>query len=173
VPLIRHLMRNRSTRYRAIATTGLLALAGAVWSPLLSARAEAAKQAARATEERARVLFADGVGPTAAPRALYVAARSDEVATHRVCTRRRFFALTRVDEPLLLQDADFQSLVFYAGRDQELVRPYAPLGACDYVITTPAVAETDKGSALVATLFANAPAREVSRAESLVLLARR
>ena len=68
------------------------------------------------------------------------------------CPSRRIYLLMRFDEPLSLQPADFTSEVYYAGRDPGVNRREGPLQPCDYVITSPAVAETNKGGELADAL---------------------
>lgn len=85
-------------------------------------------------------------------QAAFPAIRHAEKTAGIECPSRRIYSLIRFDEPLSLQPANFTSSVYYAGRDPEANRRAGPIAPCDYVITSPAVAETDKGTALVDAL---------------------
>jgi hypothetical protein len=131
------------------------------------ARARAGRQAELEAEERS---WAAGVRLSDAWREPYLALRAAERAENRRCAAQRFFALTRFDLPLALQPPGYGNAVYYAGRDLALARAAGPIGECDYVITTDALQETDKGRALAAALSGGAPLRERARARGLVLL---
>jgi hypothetical protein len=106
-----------------------------------------------------------------AVRALYLAAVEAERRAGGACESRRFLAFVRVDTPLDLQGLDYRNQVFYAGRDVELTARAAPIGACDYIITSRGLLGSDKGRALVEVLsLAGAPA-EIAAQGSFVLLA--
>src|SRR5204863_9973965 len=80
------------------------------------------------------------------------AIRASEKREGNPCGPSRFFALTRFDEPLALQPPGFGNQVFYAARDVDAVRRAGPIHRCDYIISTPAMDETEKGKALAAAL---------------------
>ena len=73
----------------------------------------------------------------------------------------------------MLQSADYVNQVFYAGRDLESTRRAVPLGNCDYVVTDPAVLETEKGAALVAILAGGSTLEDIGAAGPFVVLRRR
>lgn len=99
------------------------------------------------------------------------AAAADEAA---VCTTRRFFVLTRFDEPLGLQSSGRpDAQVFYAAREVEMARRYGPIGPCDYIVTTTALQETIKGPELVRALAGGAPVVQVADTGRFVVLRRR
>lgn len=98
---------------------------------------------------------------TPASRAVLAAVLEAESTRLPPCPARRFYALTRFDEPLALQSGRRpDAMVFYAAREVEAAARAGPLGACDYVIATPAVLATDKGAALLTALY---PAGRVSQ----------
>jgi hypothetical protein len=84
---------------------------------------------------------------------LYQATLAAERDMRRLCRRRRFFTITRFDEPLSLQGILYTNRVYYAARDVAVTATVAPpIGACDYLITSRDVLDTPKGQALVAAL---------------------
>ncbi len=107
-----------------------------------------------------------------AAREIYVAALDREARAPRVCDRRRFFLLTRLDEPLALQSIDYRNLVFYAARDVAVTARVRPMATCDYIVTSRAVMATDKGQALVTALDPSGAATEIAEARPFVLLGR-
>jgi hypothetical protein len=167
-------MSGRSPVVRWTAVAILIGLGVSYWAPRLQQRAEDSRESALAAEIAERDRLLRGVGPGLAARALYLRVRADEDSRGDQCQRRRFFALARVDDPLALQDAEFSALVFYAGRDIAPARRHAPLGPCDYVVTSPALQETVKGRALVSALFGDRNgAREIADVPPFRLLGRR
>jgi hypothetical protein len=148
------------------------------WAPQLVARDTRAVQWRVAQSEEEAQRFASGrpielgLPPQDTEvRELWLAVQSAERANGAECQARRWFALGRIDFPLLLQDDHFRSRVFYAGRDPESARRVAPVGPCDYIVTTPALAGTEKGQA-IAEILAGGPAREVARTAGLIALIR-
>ena len=134
----------------------------------------AAELDAFVTAEQARQIL--GAAPEAPGRPLawrevFLAVRLGESATARACTHRRFFVLTRFDEPLALQAPNFGSRVFYAARDENAARRAGPLGVCDYVVTTPLVAGTTKGQGLAWALAGGQPLRTVATTRDFLVLA--
>jgi hypothetical protein len=103
-------------------------------------------------------------------REIYEAAVRAEARAARACDRRRFFVLTRLDDPLSLQDVEYRNQVFYAGREVRLAGRYGPVGPCDYVITSRALMATEKGPALVTALDPGGRVKEIAEAKPLVLL---
>ena len=126
--------------------------------------------AARTVEQAHR--FASGQPiETNDARGLLLEAQQYERLDGAECAARRWFVLGRLEEPLVLQDDRFQSLVFYAGRDPESARRAGPVGRCEYVVTTPAIRDTDKGRAIEEALLGRPGGREVARAAGLIALA--
>ena len=144
----------------------------ASWAQMIASRAERERQAATAREAEDRSAYLRGTHPQSAARDAYFLALASEDASGRSCRRRRFFALSRVDEPLMLQSAIYTNKIFYAARDIQMASRADPLGPCDYVITTEAVMETDKGTALVAALARGTPTEKVGTAGQFVILRR-
>ena len=149
------------------------------WAPQLVARDARALELRVAQSEEEAQRFASGrpielgLPPQDAEvRELWLAVQSGERADGRECQARRWFALGRIDFPLLLQDDRFQSRVFYAGRDPESARRAAPVGQCDYIVTTPALSETEKGKAIEAILAAGAARHEIAQTAGLIALGR-
>lgn len=103
-------------------------------------------------------------------RAALLAVRSDERARRAPCAARRFFSLTRNDEPMALQPPEMTSRVYYAGRDVEPTRRAGPIGSCDYIITSPALRQTDKGRALEEALAGGAGLEPIASPGTLVVL---
>jgi len=161
---------SRWSRWIAAVAVPLFAL---VWAPAIAGRAAREEGRAMAQETKERVDFARGTFPESPARQAYLLTLSAEDAARRSCGRRRFFALARFDEPLMLQSPSYVNQVFYAGRDLKWTARAAPLGACDYVITTAAVMGTDKGAALVAALAAGAPVDQLGSAGPFVIVGRR
>jgi hypothetical protein len=92
-----------------------------------------------------------------------------EAARGIACESRRFFSVVRFDEPLALQPPGFGAQVFYAGRDPDANRRAGPIGRCDYVIATPAVAGTDKGQALVRALAHDRAVTQIAATRDFVI----
>jgi len=149
------------------------------WAPQLAARDARAVELRIAQSEEEAQRFASGrpidlgLPPQDAEvRQLWLAVQSRERADGHECQARRWFALGRVDFPLLFQDDRFLSQVFYAGRDPESARRAGLVGQCDYIVTTPALAETEKGQAIEAILAGGAVRREIARTGGLVAMTR-
>jgi hypothetical protein len=145
----------------------LVLVAGMSWTPVVARTTEANQQLIEATVGR----FA---GPSASldPHDMPLAAVvAYETAAGRPCERRRFFVLSRFDQPLRLQDPHYRSIVFYAGRDPALLTRYGPIGQCDYVITTPPVLGTDRGWTMLATLAGGRPLRRLPGSGQFVTFA--
>ena len=149
------------------------------WAPQLAARDARAVELRIAQSDEEAQRFASGRSielglppQDAEVRQLWLAVQSRERADGHECQARRWFALGRIDFPLLFQDDRFQSQVFYAGRDPESARRVAPVGQCDYIVTTPALAETEKGQAIEAILAGGAARREIARTAGLVAMTR-
>jgi hypothetical protein len=87
------------------------------------------------------------------------------------CGVRRIYSLIRFDEPLSLQPPTFTSTVFYAGRDPEANGRAGQIGKCDYIITSPAVADTEKGARLAEALAAGRRLRPFATTRDFVVLA--
>jgi hypothetical protein len=155
---------------RRLATLVLMVIAAAWWAPMIARTDKAIRSTAWFNLEAEQAAFLAGVPPTDPWRAIYVALRASEHADASSCAHPRYFALTRFDEPLALQSPDFGGQVFYAGRDVEAARKAGPLVACDYIITTPALMQTDKGQALAAALSGGAPLTDVAQTPDLVAL---
>lgn len=145
----------------------------AAWTPMIVRRAERARDGVEARERRERANLLRSVRPDSAAREAYLLTLADEETAGRACERRRFFALTRVDEPLMFQSAIYANRVFYAGRDLQTTSRAAPLAACDYVITEPAVMDTVKGAALIAALANGSEVERIGAAGSFLVLRRR
>jgi hypothetical protein len=113
-----------------VAIGAALAVAAA-WAPVIAGRDAAARQLAIDAERQERDALAHGAHPLSAARDLYLAIRVSEDAAGRVCAQRRFFAIVRLDEPLMLQSYDLTNRVFYAGRDAASAARSGPMGPCD------------------------------------------
>jgi len=111
-----------------------------------------------------------GVPPADPWRRIYLALRANDPSNDLLCPHPKYFSLTRFDEPLALQPPDFGSEVFYAGRDIGSATKAGPIGPCDYIISTPALAQTEKGQALAAVLAGSATLWELVRTPDLVVL---
>ena len=105
-------------------------------------------------------------------RDIYAAVLRDEAPRSDPCSHRRFFVLTRLDDPLSLQDSEYRNRVYYAARDVALAPRYAPMGRCDYIITSRPVMSTDKGKALVTALDPDGEMKEIAESKPFVLLGR-
>lgn len=167
VSVIARVDPDRRARWAAAVGVGL-ALA---WTPQLVRRDARAVDQRFADTAGQAVRFAAGLPIDAdEARGLLLAAQQHERFDGAECATRRWFVLGRLDAPLALQDDRFHSLVFYAGRDAASARRAGPLARCDYVVTTPALRDTDKGRAIESALLGNAPPREVSRTPGFVVL---
>jgi hypothetical protein len=123
---------------------------------VMPARAEAATMRAEAARTAATQVYA---------------AVLDAEARHGTpCDRRRFVLTTRFDAPLALQSPVLDAKVFYAARDVVSARRAAPLTRCDYVVTTRAVLETEKGTALLRALYPSGRTAEVADTGAFVVL---
>jgi hypothetical protein len=166
--LLTTLMRVRAGRWVAVAV--LLLVSFAWWSPAI-ARADRAARAAAETRLSGEIsAFTSGQPAPDAWRQPFLALRTADRAAALECVHQRFFSLTRYDEPIALQPPGFGNQVYYAGRDVDAARHAGPIGACDFIITTPALAETDKGRALAAALAGGAPLVEAARTAEVVVL---
>jgi hypothetical protein len=85
------------------------------------------------------------------------------------CSGRLFYWLTRDDDPLTLQSPTYRNRVYYV-RDTASVSHVPRLGACDYVVTTAALAGTDRGRDSAATIASHRPLVEAGRSNEFVLL---
>src|SRR5690606_1854103 len=137
------------------------------WIPTVARATEANQEAIKATIHQLK-LSPEPISPYATPLA---AAVTYEAAAGSRCSERRFFVLARFDMPLQLQDPHYRSVVFYAGRDPALLPRYAPIGSCDYIVTTPALLGTDRGWMSLATLTGGRPLRRLTGAGPFVTLA--
>jgi hypothetical protein len=158
-----------SARRRVAATLLVLTTTVAVWVPHASDQHQKAQAEAAARVERERAAPDGSVEPH---RALYLATIDAEAARGRSCEVRRFFVFSRFDLPLELEGPDFQSIVFYAGRDVSTTGRAGPLGPCDYIVTTNAIQETDRGQALLSVLAAGRPLRQIPTGGSFLLFGR-
>jgi hypothetical protein len=104
---------------------------------------------------------------------LYARTGEFERQSGRDCRARRFFLITRFDEPLALQPSRLENRVFYAARDVRMTARVNPLGPCDYVVASRPVLETDKGRDLIAVLNPRGRTIEIGEAGPFVLLAAR
>ncbi len=166
--LVTVVARTRPPRGTLIASivVGLAAVAAA-----LMAQADgAARRNAQASFDAEETAFAVGTPQPRPWRTAFLAIRSDEKARGRICPARRFFFLVRNDEPMAFQPPALSSRSYYAGRDVEPARRAGPIGDCDYVVTTPALQETDKGRALVDALFGGAARESVAVPSPFVVL---
>ena len=160
-------------RFEPIVAVLLLLVFASVWAPVMSARAARNTEHATAQEAQERADFARAVPPGNVARLAYLTALATEDRKGLSCRRRRFFALSRFDEPLMLQSAAYANLVFYAGRDVDWTRSAAPLGPCDYIVSTPAVVGTQKGGSLIVALASGAPVDQIGSAGPFVIIGRR
>ncbi len=113
------------------------------------------------------------MAPTATQQ-LYQAVLRAERTRGRDCSRRRFFALTRFDEPLGVQSVGYQNLVFYAANDVRVTaQVVAPMGSCDYIVSARPRLETPKGAQLVRVLSPHAQTVELGDEGGFVLLGQR
>jgi hypothetical protein len=94
-----------------------------------------------------------------------------EQSRARQCTTRRFFTITRFDEPLGLQGASYTNLVFYAARDADVTRKWIkPLRLCDYIISDRSVLGTEKGRQLLTVLNPSGTTVELGDTGEFVVL---
>jgi hypothetical protein len=159
-----------ATVTRRLVAAAIVIVAAAGWAPFIAASQERAQRAAERTEEGERAAWANEPNTISPRRGIYLAALAAETVANRSCETRRFFSLVRFDEPLELQSPIYRNRVYYAGRDTALLPRTLPLTPCDYVITTDALASTDKGREAVGVLAGPRPLAELGRAEDLVLL---
>jgi hypothetical protein len=104
---------------------------------------------------------------------VYAAALDFERRSRQSCSARRFFILTRFDEPMALQSPVLRNRVYYAARDVRVTARSAPIASCDYLITSRGVLGTDKGRALIAVLNPGGRTADIAEAGSFVLMAPR
>jgi hypothetical protein len=154
---------------RAGACAGLIALA-AWWAPTIARQDRQAREVATDRLNAEDAAPAEGLTNTNVWREVHLVTRVAERGENRRCGARRFFSLVRFDEPLALQPARFGNQVFYAGRDVDAARRAGPIGPCDYVITSPAVAATDKGQALASALAGARSLRTFASTRDFVVL---
>ncbi len=154
------------------AIAAVLAFATA-WTPVIAERDAAARQLAADLEQQERDALTRGVHSASAAHDLYLMTRAAEDAAGRVCAQRRFFAIARLDEPLMLQSYDLTNRIFYAGRDVASAGRSGPMGTCDYLIATQAVMDTDKGQALARALTAASPLTTIASSDALIVFGRR
>jgi hypothetical protein len=143
------------------------------WAPVIAARDAAARQLATNAERQERDALAGGAHPLSAARDLYLTIRAAEDAASRSCVQRRFFAIARLDEPLMLQSYGLTNRAFYAGRDVASAARSGPMGPCDYLIATRAVMDTEKGQALARALTAATPLTMLASSDALIAFERR
>lgn len=122
---------------------------------------------------RARGAVAVESAAVSPAREVYEMAIQSETRAGRSCGRRRFFVLTRLDDPLSLEDVEYRNVVHYAAREVRLSARYAPAGPCDYIITSRPMMATEKGKALVAALDPAAQSVEIGEARPYLLLGAR
>jgi hypothetical protein len=155
---------------RRLATLALIVMAIAWWAPMIARADRAVRATAWSRLETEQAAYLAGTPSPDLWRQIYLALRAADSARASTCHRRRYFSLVRFDEPLALQSPDFGDLVFYAGRDVDSARRAGPMSSCDYIVTTPAVMQTDKGQALAAALAGATPLSEAARTAELVIL---
>lgn len=128
-------------RYAALAVVCAGLVASAAWITERDAVARDESRAARAS-----------ISPTPTQQ-LYAAVLRAEDTLGRDCARRRFFTLSRFDEPLGVQSVEYRNLVFYAALEiQATARVVEPMAPCDYIVSNHAMLETDKATELVKVL---------------------
>jgi hypothetical protein len=155
------------------AAIGAALILATTWAPVIAQRDAAARQLAANTERQERDALARGAHPSSAARDLYLTIRAVEDTSGHVCVQRRFFAIVRLDEPLMLQSYDLTNRVFYAGRDVASAARSGPMGSCDYLIATQAVMDTEKGQALARALTAATPLTMLASSDALIAFERR
>lgn len=143
---------------------------GTVASVVVAAALFAGIAGSRLAPARAREVEARAARPVTAGSQVFASVLGAESTRGKPCVSRRFITLTRFDEPLALQSVELDAEVFYAARDVAPTRMAGPLGACDYVITTRAVLETEKGTALLSALFREGRTTEVADTGTFVVL---
>jgi hypothetical protein len=150
-------MRTRPRPIRLAASLAIAALLTIAWTPLLAGRTTRDRAAQAAQLDRDVQSWAS-IGPasTSPHRAVYLAMLDAEARAGRTCDARRIFSLIRDDEPLQWQSGSYRNRIYYAARDTSAAATAAPLGPCDYVVTTRVLTETDKGRALTAALSGGA-----------------
>jgi hypothetical protein len=164
---------SRRSRLTAPVAVGAMLVFASAWTPVVIGRDAAVRQLAIDGERRERAGLAAGTRTGSAARDLYLAVRDAEDAVGRSCGHRRFFAIVRLDEPLMLQSYDLPNRVFYAGRDVASAARSGPMGSCDYLIATQAVMDTEKGQALARTLTAATPLATIASSDTFIVFARR
>lgn len=157
-------------RRRWIAAAAAVAI-GLAWTPVLVSRNARARVDASEREMLEMIALTSGSSSATDWRQVYLRARAFEQASGRSCGRRRFFTMARFDEPLSLQSETVSTDVMYAGRDEDTNGMAGPLRPCDYIVTTPAVAETDKGQRLMQALLGGQPSVPVAVAGRFVVIA--
>ena len=162
----------RPRRLTGVTMAVAMAVGGA-WAPIIAARAQQAHEHDVAREAQERTDFARSGRLDSAARQAYLVTLAAEDAAGRRCERRRFFVLFRFDEPLMLQSPAFGNQVFHASRELNRTARAGPLEPCDYIIATPAVLETDKGTSLIGALAGGTEVETIGTAESIVIMRRR
>lgn len=128
----------------------------------LTAHDRDARQAARA---RARAQ------PASQTQQLYAEVLEVERSLGRDCQSRRFFVISRFDEPLGLQSIPYSNRVYYAAREvQATKRTVDGMGPCDYIIASPAMLETQKAAELMQVLNPYARTAKLGAVGPFVLL---
>ncbi len=140
------------------------------WAPAIARQDVAARARAETAFEAEETRFGAGATPADAWREVFLAVRAAEHGEGVHCRAERFFSLVRFDEPLALQPPGFGNQVYYAGRDVEAARRAGPIASCDYVITTPELAEIEKGQALAAALAGEPGLRPFARTKDVIVL---
>jgi hypothetical protein len=157
---------------RILAWTVILGVLASGHAVIASGRLQGEVDRTTAAEAAERAALSRGQWPASPAREVYLRVLADEAATGRPCTHRRFFSITRFDEPLLLQSATYRNQVFYAGRPPRIARPQAPVSSCDYVITTAALMETIRGGETARQLAGGHALRELGKGGAFVVFAR-
>lgn len=163
---------HRAGRPHAGAVLVLTVLLAGAWAPQIVRRAERERRSAIRREVLDQSRFSQSTRGGTDARGAYYLTLADERAAGRRCPERRFFVLTRFDEPLALQSDRYTNQVFYAARDLARTGRAGPLGPCDYVVTNRSVTETIKGVALVDALASGSAVVEIGEAGSFVVLRR-
>jgi hypothetical protein len=157
-----------TSRSRAMsAVAAVVVLAGSIGFGVWARDANA-----RGAEERAAAM---SDWPQTDEERVYAAALRSEARDGVTCAAgRRFFATTRFNLPMALQDVRLSNFVYYAARDLKVTATVRPaMGPCDYIITDAGVMDTIKGANLHAALSGSATLSEAARIDRIRLLVRR